>query len=186
MKESESLLGHLLPEPSHPRVKFRVAATTTLLLFASYVAFQALGPTQEASDVGLGWRNYQDVSWGRGKDDFGRLETEFGAESSSAEEGDKADDWGSSDTAADVDDPSSPIPPPAAFPKAQAQKVERLLLSGALSSYSWHATLDNLTTKANLEKRWWGSKELEEIARPESRLIVVGQSALLLCPSSPR
>lgn len=178
-------MEHFLPEPSHPRVKWRTAATATLLLFAAYVAWQAvLGPMNEVEkeQIGLGWKDYQAVSWG---ERTSLKEAEFGVEE--AQETAYGDEEESSSatsraTTSSQTTASLAVSQETSFPRMTSSRVARLLKDGSLSSYTWHASLENWTTTETSVVNKWGSKGKSKTkwqTEDQGRLVVVGSSYLL-------
>lgn len=175
-------MEHFLPEPNHPRVKWRTAATATLLLFAAYVAWQAvLGPMNgaEQEELGLGWKDYQAVSWGEGTSQEG---AEFGVEEvQEIAYGDEAEQESGSVTSEQTTPSETAVSfattQETSFPRMTSSKVARLLKDGTLSSYTWHASLENWTTSETSTVNESDSKEESETewqSQNQGRLIVIG------------
>lgn len=180
----KDLMSNFLPEPEHPRVKWRTAATATLLLFAAYVGWQAvMGPGEAVeNEIGLGWRGYEAVQWGmRTKaEEEGQL-AEFGVDGGGTTEewaydGEEETSSSSSESRTVATTTSSSASPTAtSFSRLTASKVAKALKKGSLSAYKWHATLQNATDiEEGTKTSKWASKTSSKAAPKAGRLIIVG------------
>ncbi|KAK4704054.1 uncharacterized protein P7C70_g2157, partial [Phenoliferia sp. Uapishka_3] len=173
-QEKESLMSHLIPEPTHAYAPRRTASTAVLVLFATTILFIALGGvgggiTQDAQK-GVEWMGWKSVEWGgdgrvvessySSKEDavgvYGS-ETDsegFAAGSTSSQDGEEEDRLAQLQQAAAAATTTSV----GTFAEDVATRVNALVADGSLARYVWHEQLT--------EARW--SKG------DDSQLVVVG------------
>lgn len=154
--DKETLLGHLIPDPTHSHAPRRTASTAVLVLFAATVLFIAFGGTGggvgSGVEQGVEWINFKSVPWGSAAADDQRPAGELyqaGQGDASAEQDDyqsgseplEDDEYESESKAVEQPEDLAAGQSAGTFSDDVATRVNALLASGALARYIWHKRL---------------------------------------------
>ncbi|KAL8287677.1 hypothetical protein RQP46_003535 [Phenoliferia psychrophenolica] len=158
-KDKETLMGHLIPDPTATHAPRRTGSTAIIVLFfttVAWIAWHGNGPARGV-EQGVDWINYRSVEWGNRQALASGAGSELYSGVEDADEDAAEDDQGTTEIPAETytnkavdEEPEDAVTGPSegVFAADVADRVNARKADGTLARYVWHEQL----TKADWSK----------------------------------